>query len=322
LKVVFFDPFRQWDDVAAALRAYSGIEFVHPADNAELAGALSGAQVLVTGNRSYVADTAAVIRDHGKALRWIQFTTSGTDNAFKHGLPAGVLVTNMAGLRAFSVAEQAFALMLGLVRKMRETEDARRREEWARDALIPVADNLAGKHLVIIGLGAIGQEIARKAKAFDMQVSGVSRAVRPQPNVDRVRPRKELAAACAEADIVVMAALYEDDTDKLLSRDIIAVMKPTAHVINIARGALVDEDALIDALTTRRIAGAGLDVAAVEPLPRGSPLWSMPNVLLTPHIAGAGSDGTGESIASVVTGNLRRWIAGEKLVKVVTERTP
>jgi phosphoglycerate dehydrogenase-like enzyme len=322
LKVVFFDPFRQWDDVAAALRAYPGIGFVRPADNPALATALAGAEVLVTGNRSYLAETAAVIRDGGTSLRWIQFTTSGTDNAFRHGMPSGVVVTNMAGLRAFSVAEQAFALMLGLVRKLRATEEARRREAWVRDELIPVMDNLAGKHLLIIGLGAIGQDIAHKAKAFDMQVSAVTRAARPVPHVDRVRPRDELVDACAQADIVVMAALYEDGADRLLSRLAIAAMKPTAYVINIARGALIDEDALIEALAAKRIAGAGLDVTASEPLPAGHKLWSLPNVLLTPHIAGAGSDGTGESIASVVTGNLRRWIAGEQLAKVVTDKTP
>jgi phosphoglycerate dehydrogenase-like enzyme len=322
LKLVFFDPFRQWDDVAAALRAFAGIEFAHPGDNDSLAVALAGAEVLVTGNRSYLAETAAVIRANGVALRWIQFTTSGTDNAFKHGLPSGICVTNMAGLRAFSVAEQAFALMLGLVRKIGATEAARRDQNWVRDALIPVADNLAGKHLVIIGLGAIGQEIARKAKAFDMQVTVVTRSRNPVAHVDRIRPREDLTAACAEADIVLMAALYEDGTDKLLSRGAIAALKPTAYVINIARGALVDEDALIEALAANRIAGAGLDVTVTEPLPAGHRLWSMANVLLTPHIAGAGSDGTGESIASVVTGNLRRWMAGEKLVKVVTEATP
>jgi phosphoglycerate dehydrogenase-like enzyme len=322
LKVVFFDPFRQWDEVADALRAYPGIDFVHPADNPALAEALAGAQVLVTGNRSYVADTAATIRDNGKSLRWIQFTTSGTDNAFKHGMPSGVVVTNMAGLRAFAVAEQAFALMLALVRKLRATEAARGREAWVRDDLIPVADNLAGKHLLIIGLGAIGQEIARKAKAFDMQVTAVTRSAKPLPHVDRIRPREELVEACAEADIVLMAALYEDGADRLLSRAAIRAMKPGAYVINIARGALIDEDALIEALETNRIAGAGLDVTAVEPLPVGHKLWSMANVLLTPHIAGAGSDGTGESIASVVTGNLRRWIAGEQLVKIVADKTP
>ena len=322
MKLVFFDPFRQWDDVAAALRAHAGIEFVQPADNTSLAAALGGAEVLVTGNRSYLAETAAVIREQGTALRWIQFTTSGTDNATKHGLPSGVCVTNMAGLRAFSVAEQAFALMLGLVRKIRASEAARQRADWARDALIPVVDNLAGKHLVILGLGAIGQEVARKAKAFDMQVTAVTRSHEAVPNVDRIRSREELISACAEGDIVLMAALYGDDTDKLLSRDAIAAMKATAYVINIARGALVDEDALVEALTAKRIAGAGLDVTATEPLPAGHPLWSMPNVLLTPHIGGAGSDGTGASIASVVTDNLRRWMAGEKLVKVVTDKTP
>lgn len=321
MKVVFFDPFRQWDDVAEALRAYPGIAFAHPADNPALATALAGAQVLVTGNRSYLAETAAIIRDNGTSLRWIQFTTSGTDNAFKYGLPSGVVVTNMAGLRAFSVAEQALALMLGLVRKLRASEEARRREAWVRDELIPVADNLAGKHLLIIGLGAIGQDIARKAKAFDMQVTAVTRSSRSVSHVDRIRPREELVEACAEADIILMAALYEEGADRLLSRRAIMAMKPSAYVINIARGALVDEDALIEALETSSIAGAGLDVAAVEPLPVGHRLWSMPNVLLTPHIGGAGSDGTGESIASVVTGNLRRWIAGERLVKIVTDKT-
>jgi D-2-hydroxyacid dehydrogenase (NADP+) len=321
LKVVFFDPFRQWDDVAAALRAFPGIEFAHPADTAALADALAGTEVLVTGNRSYLAETAATIRKHGTALRWIQFTTSGTDNAFKHGLPSGIRVTNMAGLRAFSVAEQAFTLMLGLVRKVRATEEARRREAWVRDELIPIADNLAGKHLVVIGLGAIGQEIARKAKAFDMQVTGVSRSTQPLQHVDHIRPRDDLIAACAAADIVLMAAVYEGATDKLLSRDAIAAMKPSAYVINVARGPLVDEEALLDALAAKRIAGAGLDVTAIEPLPPGNPLWSMANVLLTPHIGGAGPDGA-ESIASIVTGNLRRWIAGEPLAKVVTDRTP
>jgi len=254
LKVVFFDPFRQWDEVADALRAYPGIAFVHPADNAALAGALAGAEVLVTGNRSYLSETAAVIRANGSSLRWIQFTTSGTDNAFKHGLPAGIVVTNMAGLRAFSVAEQAFALMLGLVRKLRASEEARRREAWVRDDLIPVADNLAGKHLVIIGLGAIGEDVARKAKAFDMQVTAVTRSSRSVPHVDRVRPRGELVDACAEADIVLMAALYEEGADRLLSRRAIAAMKSGAYVINIARGALVDEDALVEALESNSIA--------------------------------------------------------------------
>ena len=322
MKVVFFDPFRQWDDVAAALREFPGVEYAHPTDAAALAPALDGAQVLVTGNRSYEAETAAVVRAHGTALRWIQFTTSGTDKAFTHGLPSGIAVTNMAGLRAFSVAEQAFALMLGLVRRIPEAEAARLRQDWARDALIPLADNLAGKHLVIIGLGAIGQEIARKAKAFDMQVTGISRSSRPLPNVDRVRPRADLVAACAEADVVLMAALYEDGADKLLGRTAIEAMKPTAYVINVARGALIDEDALIEALQAGRLAGAGLDVTVEEPLPAGHRLWSANNVLFTPHIAGAGSNGTGEGIPSVVTGNLRRWIAGEPLLKIVTEKTP
>jgi phosphoglycerate dehydrogenase-like enzyme len=322
VKVVFFDPFRQWDDVAEALRKFPDIEFVHPPDKNVLGEALQGAELLVTGNRGYVADVAATIRQSGTALRWIQFTTSGTDKAFANGLPSGLVVTNVAGLRAFSVAEQAFALMLGLVRRVRESEAARSRESWARDDLIPLVDNLSGKHLVIIGLGAIGQEVARKAKAFDMQVTGVSRASGPLSHVDRIRRREDIVPACRDADIVLMAALYGEDTDKLLSGAAIAAMKRSAYIINVARGGLIDEESLIDALAGGRIAGAGLDVTVEEPLPAGHPLWSMPNVLLSPHLGGAGSDGAGESIPSVITSNLKRWLAGEKLAKIVVERTP
>ena len=173
MKLVFFDPFRQWDDVATALRAFSGIEFVHPPDNAGLAAALAGAEVLVTGNRSYVAETAAMIREqrHGAALDPVH------DLRHRQRYQARSAVGRRAsptwrGCAPSPSPSRPSRSCSGLVRKIRETEAARQHEDWARDALIPVADNLAGKHLVIIGLGAIGQDVARKAKAFDMQVTG------------------------------------------------------------------------------------------------------------------------------------------------------
>jgi D-2-hydroxyacid dehydrogenase (NADP+) len=178
-------------------------------------------------------------------------------------------------------------------------------------------DNLAGKHLVIIGLGEIGQAIARKAKAFDMQVSGVTRATETLPNIDRVRPRRELIAACAEGDIVVISAMHDASTDRIVSHDAIAAMRQTAYLVNIARGQLIDEQALIEALREDRIAGAGLDVAATEPLPRGHPFWSMHNVILTPHVGGAGNQGAGGGLPSILADNLRRWLDGKPLTKVV-----
>jgi phosphoglycerate dehydrogenase-like enzyme len=203
------------------------------------------------------------------------------------------------------------------VRRLRVTERARASDYWVREDVTPSMDNLAGKHLVIIGLGEIGQQIARKARAFDMQVSGVSRTSELLPNFDRARPRTELIAACAEADIVAVAAMHDANTDKIVSRDVIAAMRPTAYLVNVARGQLIEEPALIEALRDGKIAGAGLDVAATEPLPAGHPFWAMDNVILTPHVGGAGSEGVGGGLASIFADNLRRWLDGKPLTKVV-----
>jgi D-2-hydroxyacid dehydrogenase (NADP+) len=318
MKVIYFHQAgRPPDDLERMFRPFPQVNFVFVREAADLAVALTDAEVLIVNNRSYNAVNAKIIRDHGRALRWIQFSTSGIDNAQKHGLPTGVVVTNMSGLRAFAVAEHALMLMLGLVRRLRVTEHARATGYWIRDEVTPSMDNLAGKHLLIIGLGEIGQEIARKAKAFDMSVTGVSRSTGALPNIDRMRSRSDLIAACAEADIVAVAAMHDASTDKILSREAIAALRPTAYVVNIARGQLIDEPALIEALQTGRLAGAGLDVAATEPLPAGHPFWRMDNVILTPHVGGAGSPGIGGGLGSIFADNLRRWLDGKPLTKVV-----
>jgi phosphoglycerate dehydrogenase-like enzyme len=322
MKIVLFDPHGRYGEHEAALAAFPGISAINALDQDMLRAALPQAEILITGNRAYTRENAAIIRERGGALKWIQFSTSGIDNAVAAGLPSGVIVTNAAGLRAFAVAEHAFALMLGLLRQIGVTERARSDAAWAREAVTPSMDNLAGKHLLLVGLGAIGQEIARKAKAFDMQVTGISRATGPIANVDRIRPRSELQAAAAEADIVLLALTYDETTDKILNGDVLRAMKPTAYVINIARGKLVDEPALIDALRASKIAGAGLDVTDTEPLPADHPFWMMPNVLLTPHVGGAGSKSGGGGFSKIFLDNLRRRMAGEPLKNVVIERTP
>lgn len=321
MKIVWFDFRTRFTELQQALKDFPGVILAPAPDAATLRGALPGAEVLIVSNRIYTPEHAAIIREHGKALRWLQFSTSGIDKGVASGLPAGVIVTNAAGLRAFAVAEHAFALMLGLLRQVAVTERARPSQVWVRDTVTPAMENLAGKHLVIVGLGAIGQEIARKAKAFDMAVTGVSRASGPFTHVDRIRPRSELKAAAAEADILLLAATADAETENILSRAVIQEMKPSTYVINIARGQLVDEPALIDALRAGKVAGAGLDVTVTEPLPAGHPFWSLPNVLLTPHVAGAGSQGSAEGFTKIFLENLRRWLKKDSLKNVVVERT-
>jgi D-2-hydroxyacid dehydrogenase (NADP+) len=175
---------------------------------------------------------------------------------------------------------------------------------------------------VLVGLGAIGQEIARKVKAFDMTVTGISRTTDAIANVDRIRPRRDFQAAAAEADVICLAAISNAETEKILSRAVIGAMKPTAYVINIARGQMIDEPALIEALQAGKIAGAGLDVAVKEPLPQEHPFWTLPNVLITPHIGGAGGPGHSDGFTKIFIDNLRRWVENKPLVKVVVEKTP
>ena len=322
MKIVLFNQHDKFAELDEALARFPGPSFVRTTDLERLAQALPGAEILITANRTYTPDTAAIVRKYGTALRWVQFSTSGTDKARASGLPSGVVVTNAAGMRAFCVAEHALALMLALVRKLRQTEAARREEFWCRDVLTPSFDNLAGKHLLIVGIGAIGQEIARKAKAFDMVVTGVSRSTAALPNIDRIRPRSELVAACAEADIIVLAATSDETTHKILSREAIGAMQPTASVVNIGRGALVDEPALIEALQAKKIAGAGLDVMVTEPIPPGHPFWVLDNVVMTPHVAGAGAATPAGGFAAIFCENLRLWMDGKPLKQVVIARTP
>ena len=167
--------------------------------------------------------------------------------------------------------------------------------------------------LVIVGFGSIGQEIARKAKAFDMRVITVTRAGRAGPTVDQAVTREQLHEVLPQADIVVLCLPVEPDTIRMFGDAEFARMKTDALFVNVGRGDLVDEDALIRALAAKRIGGAALDVTTVEPLPADSPLWTFDNVLISPHSAGTGNDGAGRFIA-LITENLRRYRAGEPLI--------
>lgn len=321
MKIAFFNPYSDIEEFHAAMAAFPQVEFAVAINEDDLPTALNGAEILVTSNRIYTSAPAAIIRTHGRALKWIQFVTSGIDKAVASGLPAGVTVTNVSGLRAFCVSEHAFALMLALVRQFRTTEQAFARHSWSRDAITPAMDNLAGKHLVIVGVGAIGRDIARKAKAFDMRVTGISRNPAPLENFDAVRPRDALIETARDADILMVAALADASTGAMISQQVIEALPPRAFIVNIARGSLIDEPALITALASNAIAGAGLDVQETEPVPADHPLWKLENIVLTPHLGGAGSKGMGATHASMFVDNLKLWLAGKPLEKVVIERT-
>ncbi len=295
---------------------FPDVTFVQAHSPDELAAALAGADILIASNRIYTPEVAAIVRANGKKLRWIQFATSGVDKAIKSGLPRGIPVTNAGGMRGPTVAEHAITLLLTLFRRMREVERARDERTWIRDEITPKIRSLEGATLVIVGLGGVGRELARKAKAFDMRVIAVTRQGKPGDTVDETVPRARFAEALARADAVAMCVPLGPETRHFLGAKELSRTKPGAFVINVCRGEVIDEEALIAALQEGRIAGAGLDVVRTEPLPEDHVLWRMDNVVISPHIAGAGGDGRGRFVA-IFSENLRRFRAGEPLDRLI-----
>jgi phosphoglycerate dehydrogenase-like enzyme len=314
VKLMFF-PTKYGRLIERIEQAFPDVEILRVDKPEDIAANLKGVEVMVTSNRIYSSAVGRDIRAHGTALRWMQFTTSGIDNALKGGVPQGIPVTNGGGMHAHSVAAHGMTLLLAVMRRLNDCMAARPQRRWIRDEIHTSLSTTRGKTLALIGLGAIGRDIARKAKAFDMKVIAISRQANAA-NVDEIRPREQLHATLGEADVVMVATAHDATTHHMIDAKAFAAMKPGAILVNIARGALVDEPALIDALQTGPLAAAGIDVTEAEPLPADSPLWDMKNVVLTPHIAGAGADNN-DALFDVVSHNLKLFLAGKPFDRVV-----
>ena len=280
---------------------------------AELARAMPTTDVLVTSNPFYLPDVGQVVRDNGKHLKWIQFTSVGIDTAMASGLPSSVPVTNLRGVRTGVIAGHAITLMLGLMRGLHVFDRYRRTHTWARDEMSKLVLTTEGKTLVIVGLGEIGRDCARKAKAFGMHVIGISREGKAGGPIDEAFPRTQMPAILPRADVLLLSLPLEAETHHIIGAREIALLKPTAMIVNIARGALIDEPALVAALAERRIAGAAMDVMETEPLPVDSPLWDFDNVLFSPHVGGHSDATSKHALTEMIADNLRRFAAGEPL---------
>ena len=216
-------------------------------------------------------------------LKWLQVMGAGVDWALVPELPPSVQVTRAPGIFGPWMAEYVVGWCSWVTQRMKLYRDAQRQRRWD-DHVLP--DRLAGKTMTIVGLGDIGREIARVARGLGMRVLGVSRRGRPARAAARMYPVTAMAQALREADFVVLLLPLTVETRGIFGPDALGAMKPTAWLINIARGAVVSEAALLEALEQKRIAGAVLDVFDREPLPPSHPLWRMDNVVVTPHISG------------------------------------
>jgi phosphoglycerate dehydrogenase-like enzyme len=305
----------------AFLKEFPEIEAVKVHDREALGDALEGAEIFQVYNSAFTPEFAKLVRDRGQALKWIQFTTVGIDIALKAGLPDGVWVTNSGDVSQRVLAGHAIALMLGVMRGFRRFEPLRAKRDYARQTMPRYMMAPDGARMLILGMGRIGQDIARKAKAFDMEVVCVTRAAAPAvPEIDRVVAREKIEEVLPTADVVMIAMPLDAGTQGFVNAERIALLKETAVFVNISRGKVVDEAALARALAEGRIMGAGLDAFAREPLPAESPLWDLPNVLMTPHVGGNGGRELWRRMSDLVRDNTRRYLSGAPLKHVI--RTP
>jgi phosphoglycerate dehydrogenase-like enzyme len=248
-----------------------------------------------------------VVRD-APNLEWIQALGSGVDNiADLPSLRPDVLVTTARGVQGIPVSEATIALMLALARSLPRAVRNQDRHHWERWP----ARLLHGKTAGIFGIGQIAEVLAPKLKALGMNVIGVSSAKRSAAGIDRMHHRDELVAVVRELDFFVLLTPYSAETKGIVDARVLAAMKPASFLVNVARGGVMDEAALIEALKLGKIAGAALDVFAEEPLPESHPFWSMPNVIVTPHLAGF-NDAYVDHVMPIVEANLRKFVAGDR----------
>ena len=244
-----------------------------------------------------------------KGLRWFHSFSAGVDSpAFKLILDNGALLTNSSGASAPSIAQYVLAMMLHTSKRIDQFREQQSRHQWEHVR----GSDLNGLTCGIIGTGAIGGEVAPLAKACGMTTIGMRRSGKPAKHIDEMVTSKRLRHLLRQSDFVVLACPLTKDTEGLIGAAQLTGMKPTATLINVARGRVVDEAALIDALSDGTIAGACLDVFTVEPLPETSPLWDMPNVIVTPHNSGV-SPLNMERAMSMFIDNLARYAQGKPL---------
>jgi D-2-hydroxyacid dehydrogenase (NADP+) len=250
-------------------------------------------------------DVSAALIAAMPKLTWIQALTTGVDSLQALEMPATVTVTTARGIHGPQMAELALLYMMCLYRDIPRMLLNQRHANWQRWG----QRLLLGRTVVIVGVGSISETLAARCKAFGLRVIGITRR-REAAGFDELYPRERLREAAARADFMVLVTPYTSETHHMIDAAVLAAMPKSAYVINIARGRVIDEAALIAALQSGGIAGAALDVFDAEPLPKTSPLWSFDNVIVTPHIGGM-SDIYAEQILPLLLHNLRAFLAGD-----------
>jgi len=293
-------------------------------DPASMQAHIARSEILITQNSRYTATIARACAA-SPALRLIQSVSSGADAFTRHGVRPGLRLSTGGDIWASTVAEHAMALLLALARQVPRLERQRQRAAWDRPGLGADMISLTGNRLLVVGLGAIGRAVAGLGKAFGMRVAGIARRSREpaaHENVERISGIDALRRELAQADAIVLAIPLDKTTRHLIGRDELAAMKPSALLVNIARGEIIDEAALVAALKSGRPHGFATDVAAEEPLPASNPLWGFDNAIISPHVAGYDDGKVGTQLAELCFANIGNWRAGRELANEIPPSAP
>jgi phosphoglycerate dehydrogenase-like enzyme len=302
------------EDVSALREVAPDAEIVAVRTVEEAIAAAPGAEVLIG-----FCDQA--IFDAADALHWVQVYFAGVENCVvQPAMKSGELVlTNGQRLGSPTLADHAIALMMAQTRGLAGYLASQQRGAWESgwEKPPPPIGEVAGRTMLVVGLGGIGTQVAKRAHGLGMRVTATRNSRREGPDyVEYVGLANELLELTRQADVVVNAAPLTNSTRGLFDAEFFAAMKPTAYFISVGRGQSTVTADLLKALETGQIAGAALDVTDPEPLPEGHPLWSAPNLIITPHVAGRSREALGR-VRALVTENLRRYMAGEPLLSVV-----
>jgi D-2-hydroxyacid dehydrogenase (NADP+) len=319
LTICVWHPFNQWRPPAAmgeAIRKrWPGMRVVQLPDYDRLSQELPDTDIFV--GYSLRPQQSADARK----LKWVHSTASGVAQLMYPELrKSGVLVTNPRGIFAVPMAEHAMGLLVALARNFPDAVRHQINSHWGQQEIWDKPQRLTelnGQSLLIVGFGSIGHELAKRAKAFGMRVWAVTHSGKgDQELADKIVPVSQLSEVLHEADFVVIAAPETAETKELIGKKELSQMKPGARLINISRGSLLDETALVEALESGRLGGAALDVTSTEPLPAESALWKAPNLFITPHTS-AVSDRLWTRQTEILLRLLERWFAGEELFNLV-----
>jgi len=288
---------------------YPDLDVVVELDLEKVPDALANVEAFV-GRGRHVALLADASR-----LRWVQTLTAGADAvSFPELEPRGIVLTNGSGIHAINLAEHLLGLMLSFARNLPELMRRQQRHEWSKDGR---QFELDGQTLCVVGLGDIGLALAERASALGMRVTGVRRRDLPCPSyVDAVAHLDSMGPLLAEADHVAICLPLTARTGTIIDAEQLRAMKPGAHIYNIGRGELIDQDVMIELLKSGHLAGAGLDVVTPEPLPADHPLWDTPNVIITSHTGGT-SPRRMDRFIDLLLDNIERYRGDQPLRNIV-----